>query len=1442
MRPLRFFSLFFGTWLCTIPVCLVLLSSFAVAQSNRMAWWREARFGLFIHWGLYAIPAGEWNGETRHGEWIMNSAQIPVEVYEKFLARFNPVDFDADRWVRTAKAAGMRYIVITSKHHDGFALFDSKASDYDVMATPFQRDILEELSTACRKHGLRLCFYHSIMDWHHPDYLPRRKWEKRSSEGADYDRYVRYLKTQVEELLTHYGDVGVMWFDGEWESTWTHAHGKDLYALCRKIQPAVIINNRVDKGRQGMAGLTAPGFCGDFGTPEQEIPARGLPGVDWETCMTLNRHWGYNKNDDRWKSAEDLIRKLIDIASKGGNFLLNVGPTAEGRFPTPCIERLEAIGRWMKINREAIYGTTASPFGRFEWGRCTKKASTSPEDSRHRLYLFVFERPESGALRLPGLDAVPETVRLLCQPQNPLEIARDQHELVIKLPKPLPDPVATVIELGFGSEPLVIGPPRFHCGSGLADSNLFVDETMLRVEPVPIDGVRAHYTLDGTDPTSASARATDGIPVDRTVLITARFFRGDEPVSAVSRQMFRKVAPRPAASLGLTEPGCLVQTYRGRWKKLPDFGALSPDREGPAPAVSLEPRTRDEHFGLRFTGFIQVPENGVYRFTLRSDDGAALCVGDERVIENDGLHGLTEKSGEIALAAGLHPTRVDYFNGPGGKHLEAWIEGPGLKKQGLGPNVMRRPAISIVPRPVRCQPRVGWFRITPDTRIVVGPGAEAEGQKLALTLRRSTGFAVPVRPFAPPAGPAPAIVLEKMPDAKLHPEGYRLRVRPGRVTAVARTDAGLFYAGVSLRQLLPPLIESSTPVEGMAWRAPACIIEDHPRFSWRGLMIDSCRHFQPKDRILKLLDSMAVHKLNRFHWHLTEDAAWRIEIKRYPELTRVGAWRGDGVYRYGGYYSQDDALEVVAHARRLHITVVPEIEMPGHCMAALVAKPALTCDGKPIPVGGGGLRHFTARVRRLPFCAGKEETFEFLEAVLTEVMDLFPSAWLHIGGDERPRGVWKRCTCCQKRIREMSLVDEDGLQSYFVKRIERFLNAHGRRLIGWDEILEGGLAPDATVMSWRGTSGGIQAARAGHDVIMCPTSHCYFDYWQGDPRVEPVGRGHCITPEVVYSFEPVPDALSEKNARHVLGAQANVWTEYITDPDLVEYMTFPRIAALAEVVWTPQEKRSWAAFKSRLSHHYARLSALGVHFRVPPPVGLLPDNVYVQGTKLELMNPLPGATIRWAWGQRVPNPDSRPYVGPIEINQGSKTNQGQGVRVISARLFLPDGRASRTVTGRFRRAEWIAAIDPGPVRPGLDLTYHEGAFRRTSDVLASRPVRRGTQASVALPDERREDRYGCVLGGYLCVQEDGIYTFGLTSDDGSRLYIGNTLIVDHDGVHGASTKTGQAALHAGYHPIRVVYFDRGGPQKLAITIAGPGLVNQPLPPAMLFRRRVPRSR
>ncbi|MHC4416926.1 MAG: alpha-L-fucosidase [Planctomycetota bacterium] len=413
---------------------------------DRLDWWRAARFGMFIHWGLYAIPAGRWNGRAVPGvgEWIMYHGQIPVAEYEPLRERFDPARFDAGRWARMAKAAGMRYIVITTKHHDGFCLFDSEHTDYDVAAAPFGRDIMTELADACRREGIRIGWYHSIMDWHHPDYLPRRPWDDRPTGDADFDRYVAYLRGQVGELLANYGRIDVMWFDGEWESSWTHEHGRDLYAFVRGLQPDIIVNNRVDKGRSGMEGLSRPGgFAGDFGTPEQQIPPTGLPGGDWETCMTMNDSWGYKKDDHNWKRADELIRLLVDVASKGGNFLLNVGPTSLGEIPEPSVQRLEAIGAWMKTNGESIYATTASPLGRLPWGRCTQRAG---DRGATVLYLHVFDWPPDGRLVVGGLVSEPRRAWLLSDTaRSPLETTRRGDGVVITVPPQPTHPVDTVV-------------------------------------------------------------------------------------------------------------------------------------------------------------------------------------------------------------------------------------------------------------------------------------------------------------------------------------------------------------------------------------------------------------------------------------------------------------------------------------------------------------------------------------------------------------------------------------------------------------------------------------------------------------------------------------------------------------------------------------------------------------------------------------------------------------------------------------------------------------------------------------------------------------------------------------------------------------------------------------------------------------------------------------
>ena len=637
-------------------------------RDQRMAWWRDARFGLFIHWGLYAIPAGEWKGETRHAEWILTTAQIPVKEYEKFALQFNPVKFDAKEWVRMAKDAGMKYIVITSKHHDGFCLFDSKRTDYDVMdATPFQRDIMKELADECRKQDIRICWYHSIMDWHHPDYLPRRNWEKRSAEGADYDRYVEHMKGQVKELVTNYGEIGVLWFDGEWESTWDPERGRDLYTYVRSLQPNIIINNRVGKGRAGMAGTYDPeAASGDFGTPEQEIPATGL-GYDWETCMTMNDHWGYNKNDHNWKSKEDLIRKLVDIASKGGNFLLNVGPTAEGLFPQPSIDRLKAIGEWMKVNGESIYGTSASLFSKLDWGRSTTKQKT--------LYLHVFDWPVNGRLRVPGLVSKAKTAYLLSDPQTRLDVVYEQGSGLISVPGEAPDPIVSVIVLKFEREPEVVREPEIS-----AENDIFCDELKVILSS-NLEGVNIRYTVDGSGPTSESPVYKNPIQLDKTTTVKCQVYRSGQAISAAVDKTFTKVTPRPADATVELEPGLLYDHYHGTWDMLPEFSELKPVATGIISSFDISQSKRKEYFAFKFTGYIKIPEDGVYKFFVASDDGSQLTIGEDLVVDNDGLHGSEEVMGRIALGAGAHPITVGFFQKTGGVDFEVSFSGPHFKKQ-----------------------------------------------------------------------------------------------------------------------------------------------------------------------------------------------------------------------------------------------------------------------------------------------------------------------------------------------------------------------------------------------------------------------------------------------------------------------------------------------------------------------------------------------------------------------------------------------------------------------------------------------------------------------------------------------------------------------------------------------------------------------------------------
>ncbi len=618
------------------------------------------------------------------------------------------------------------------------------------------------------------------------------------------------------------------------------------------------------------------------------------------------------------------------------------------------------------------------------------------------------------------------------------------------------------------------------------------------------------------------------------------------------------------------------------------------------------------------------------------------------------------------------------------------------------PSPSKREA-AIIPRPQQVAFRGGRLLIDPGAPLLTDAAAAGEaGQREAARLLRDfgeglrslgwTGSPSPRPLMGEPVFTRPAVrfAVDPATREKLGDEGYFLSITPFEVFLRAARPAGLFYGAQTLRQLL-----MASPA-GMPLSLPCLEIVDRPRYAWRGFMLDCCRHFFPKEFIKKCLDEMALFKLNRFHWHLTDDQAWRIEIKEYPELAeRAGK-------PTGGCYTQEDVREIVAYAAERFITVVPEIEMPGHATAALTVRPGLSCTGGPFA------RMAQWGVLEDVYCAGNEETFAFLESVLDEVAGLFPGAWVHVGGDECPKSRWKGCPKCQARMRSEGLNGEMELQSWFIRRMEGYLKSRGKRLIGWDEILEGGLAPEATVMSWRGMDGGIEAARQGHDVVMAPTTSNYIDYYQGDPRFEPPAIGGFVPLETVYAFEPTPSQLKPEEAAHILGGQANLWAEYVATPAHASYMMWPRLAALAEAVWSPAAARDWESFLRRLGALRPGLKAQGVMladtaWRPVIRARALPDG---KGWKIEMEPGAAGRKVRYSCDGTDPRANSQAYRRPFRLKNGG---------VVRAALF--DGREPMAPSVELRLRKHLAAFAPARVSASGSLRPENGGEALLTDGL-----------------------------------------------------------------------------------------------------------------------------
>ncbi|GHT30433.1 beta-hexosaminidase [Bacteroidia bacterium] len=708
--------------------------------------------------------------------------------------------------------------------------------------------------------------------------------------------------------------------------------------------------------------------------------------------------------------------------------------------------------------------------------------------------------------------------------------------------------------------------------------------------------------------------------------------------------------------------------------------------------------------------------------------------------------------------------------------------------------------INIIPAPLNLVQNEGAFLLNKNTSFYAStPEEKTIAEFFAAKLKFSTGYSFTVSETED----ANSIQLRIDPTLSLNDEGYTLDVSPDGAVVVGKTAQGLFYGMQTFLQLLPAEVESPDPVKGVVWSASAVSIKDEPRFAYRGIMLDACRHFMPVEFVKKQIDVVSLFKLNRLHWHLTEDQGWRIEIKKYPKLTEIGSKVPNGE----GFYTQDEIREVIRYAADRYITIIPEIEIPGHELAAISAYPELSCKGEPT----------TSRtvwgVEDVVLCAGKESTFEFFENVFEEVCALFPSEYVHIGGDECPKTSWKECPLCQKRVREEGLRGdaqhsaEERLQSYFVQRIEKALTKHGKKIIGWDEILEGGLATTATVMSWRGEEGGIAAANMEHDVIMTPGSGgMYIDQFQGDAKIEPVAIGGYDPLDRVYAYNPMPDTLvSAGKANYIKGVQCNVWTEYMYNTDLMEYRIYPRILALSEIAWTALDKKDYTDFERRIENALVRLDGHSINYHIPQPEqpnGSCNFVAFTDKASLAFKTTRPIKVVYTIDGSE-PTAKSAVYESPIEFTETG---------TLKIRSVLPSGKMSptRVITVEKQALAPVATVDQ--TKEGLQLKVTRGEFLESSKLADAKEWKDSVITDLRViahlepysNSMRNYNQYAAIATGYVNIPSDGVYYF--SSDENEEVWIDGKLLVDNKGeVKRFSRRDKSVALAGGLHKLKVVF-------------------------------------
>ncbi|PXV64152.1 hexosaminidase [Dysgonomonas alginatilytica] len=716
--------------------------------------------------------------------------------------------------------------------------------------------------------------------------------------------------------------------------------------------------------------------------------------------------------------------------------------------------------------------------------------------------------------------------------------------------------------------------------------------------------------------------------------------------------------------------------------------------------------------------------------------------------------------------------------------------------------------INVTPIPLELKQNEGNFELTKSAVFAVNdPSLDKVASYFAAKIKNSTGYDLDIKTGVPSSN---FISLNLDKDIAVNGEGYLVEVTEKGIDIKAKTPQGVFYAMQTVMQLLPAEIESPTLIKYIAWKVPNVSIKDEPRFPYRGQHLDVCRHFADVDYLKKQLDVLAMFKINTFHWHLTEDQAWRIEIKKYPKLTEIGSKRveGDGS-TYGPYfYTQDQVKEIVAYAKERFIEVIPEIELPGHGVAALAAYPELSCTGGPFEV-----RNIWG-VANDVYCAGNDSVFQFLTDVIEEVIPLFESDYFHIGGDECPKIRWEKCPKCQARIKELGLKSdkehsaEERLQSYFVQRMEKVLLKHNKKMIGWDEILEGGLAPTAAVMSWRGEEGGIAAANMGHDVIMTPGGWLYLDKYQGDSKILPVTIGGLLTLEKTYDYEPIPEKIADDKKHHILGAQGNVWAEYMYDTDRMENMTFPRIIAVAEVNWSAKDKKDYKDFERRMNNQLVRLDFHGINYFIPNPEQTTPSAnfvVFLDSTTLEFKTSMPVKFVYTTDGTE-PTLASAVYEKPLTFKENT---------TLKIRTVLMSEKMGETRTITIEKQSPAPAVQKAAgEKPGLKAEHFKGVARKMSDLEGKTPDEVEYVASPQKTKHRVNDYvevypndfYSTILTGYIDIPEDGVYYFSTDSE----LWIDGKQLITNDNGKDTARRFSRAdksiALAKGLHAVKIVRF------------------------------------